>query len=64
VGTQQRSGSHYQRARDLIRSGHIGKVVSVRLHSARNVLPGFGRPADRSFGRRMGPGRFTVPPGV
>jgi hypothetical protein len=28
------------------------------------VWPGFGRPADRGFGARMGPGRFTVPPGV
>src|SRR5918992_1023858 len=26
VGTQQRSGRHYARARDLIRGGHLGKV--------------------------------------
>jgi predicted dehydrogenase len=46
VGTQQRSGAHYRRARELIQGGHIGKVVSVRMHAFRNVLPGFGRPAD------------------
>jgi predicted dehydrogenase len=46
TGTQQRSGKHYQKARDLIREGHIGKVVSVRIHAARNILPGYGNPAD------------------
>ena len=46
VGTQQRSGKHYQRARELIRSGHIGKIVSVRMQSFRNIMPGFGKPAD------------------
>jgi predicted dehydrogenase len=46
VGTQQRSGPHYQRARELIQTGRIGKVVSVRMHSYRNIMPGFGRPAD------------------
>jgi predicted dehydrogenase len=46
VGTQQRSGEHYAKARDLIRGGHIGKVVSVRMTNTRNVLPGFGSPAD------------------
>src|SRR3982751_4924253 len=42
AGTQQRAGKHYQRARELIRGGHIGKVVSVRVESFRNVTPGFG----------------------
>jgi predicted dehydrogenase len=46
VGTQQRSGPHYQRARELLRGGHIGKVTSVRMTAFRNVMPGFGRPAD------------------
>ena len=46
VGTQQRSGPHYQRARELIKSGHIGKVVAVRMWSYRNIMPGFGSPAD------------------
>jgi predicted dehydrogenase len=46
VGTQQRSGAHYQRARDLIRQGHIGRVMSVRLQAVRNILPGYGNPPD------------------
>jgi predicted dehydrogenase len=46
VGTQQRSGPHYQRARELIRTGHLGKVFSVRMGSFRNIMPGFGRPVD------------------
>jgi len=46
VGTQQRSGLHYQRARQLIRDGHIGNVHSVRMHSYRNIVPGFGSPPD------------------
>src|SRR5438874_6521713 len=46
VGTQQRSGPHYAKARELIQSGHIGKVVSVRMQGYRNIMPGFGRPAD------------------
>src|SRR6516162_6939213 len=47
VGTQQRSGPHYRRARDLVQKDHIGKVASVRMQSYRNVMPGFGTPADR-----------------
>lgn len=46
IGTQQRSGKHYQQARKLIQDGHIGDVVSVRIHSARNILPGYGSPPD------------------
>jgi len=47
VGTQQRSGPHYSKAKELIQSGHIGKIVSVRMQSYRNIMPGFGRPDDR-----------------
>ncbi len=46
VGTQQRSGRHYGHARELIRSGYIGRVLSARMGSARNVMPGFGNPPD------------------
>jgi predicted dehydrogenase len=46
VGTQQRSGPHYKKARDLIRAGHIGTISSVRMASIRNVFPGFGNPPD------------------
>ncbi len=48
VGTQQRSGRHYQQAIRLLRSGYIGKVMSVRMASFRNIMPGFGAPADGS----------------
>jgi predicted dehydrogenase len=46
VGTQQRSGTHYQRARELIQQGHLGKITSVRMGAFRNIMPGFGTPAD------------------
>jgi predicted dehydrogenase len=48
VGTQQRSGRHYQRARELVQKGHLGKVTSVRMQAVRNVSPGFGRPPDQA----------------
>ncbi|MGA2589232.1 MAG: Gfo/Idh/MocA family oxidoreductase [Bryobacteraceae bacterium] len=46
VGTQQRSGPHYQKARELVRAGYFGKVVSARMGAFRNVMPGFGNPPD------------------
>lgn len=45
-GTQQRSGLHYQKARELVRNGHVGKIMSVRMTAFRNVMPGFGSPPD------------------
>jgi predicted dehydrogenase len=46
LGTQQRSGKHYQHARQLIQSGAIGQVMSIRSGSSRNVTPGFMVPPD------------------
>jgi predicted dehydrogenase len=46
VGTQQRSGPHYGRARELIRQGRLGKVHAVRMAAYRNIMPGYGRPPD------------------
>lgn len=46
VGTQQRSGIHYAHAKRLMRGGHIGHIHTVRLAAFRNIMPGFGRPAD------------------
>lgn len=46
VGTQQRSGKHYQLAKQLIADGVIGKVISCKSASYRNVMPGFGAPPD------------------
>jgi predicted dehydrogenase len=61
VGTQQRSGPHYQKAKELIQSGHMGKIVSVRMQSFRNIMPGFGStpdgppPADFDWDMFLGP---------
>jgi predicted dehydrogenase len=44
VGTQQRSGRHYQECVGLVRKGHIGELHSARISSYRNVMPGFTRP--------------------
>jgi predicted dehydrogenase len=41
VGSQQRSGSHYRRAVELIQGGEIGQVYKVSAGFARNVMPGF-----------------------
>jgi predicted dehydrogenase len=46
VGTQQRSGPHYKKARELIQNGQIGRVVAVKMWAYRNVMPGFGAPPD------------------
>ena len=46
VGTQQRSGKHYQKARQLMQDGAIGRIHSIHMSSHRNVMPGFGDPPD------------------
>ena len=46
VGTQQRSGRHYQRARTLLREGHLGDIRHVHIRSTRNIGPGFTQPVD------------------
>jgi predicted dehydrogenase len=46
VGTQQRSGPHYQQAREMIRGRRLGKIVSVQCNFLRNISPGFGNPPD------------------
>jgi predicted dehydrogenase len=53
VGTQQRSGAHYRRARELIRNGHLGKVASVRMEAYRNIMPGYGSPHDQDPPREL-----------
>jgi predicted dehydrogenase len=47
VGTQQRSGPHYHRAKELIRNGYLGDIVAVQVKYYRNVMPGFGNPPDQ-----------------
>ena len=47
VGTQQRSGIHFQKAVKLIQDGFIGKVSFVRTWNYSNDYPeGIGNPAD------------------
>ena len=46
VGVQNRSGPNFQRAREAVRSGKIGDIVSVQNTFMRNVSPGFGNPPD------------------
>jgi predicted dehydrogenase len=47
VGTQQRSGPHYQKAKQLIQNGHLGEIVSIEVNFLRNVMPGYGNPPDQ-----------------
>ncbi|GAC1515883.1 MAG: Gfo/Idh/MocA family oxidoreductase [Gemmatimonadaceae bacterium] len=47
VGTQQRSGLHFQQAAALVQGGRIGKVTQVRTWNFGNEAPdGIGNPAD------------------
>ncbi len=47
VGTQQRSGKHFQRAVELVQSGRLGKVTEVRTWNYGNEFPaGIGNPPD------------------
>jgi len=60
AGTQQRSGRHYQAAREILKRGDLGKIVSVRMGTSRNVMPGFGKPAgvrpgDLDYDMWLGP---------
>jgi predicted dehydrogenase len=47
VGTQQRSGRHFQQAAELVKSGRLGKVTQVRTWNFGNEAPdGIGNPPD------------------
>jgi predicted dehydrogenase len=48
VGTQQRSGRHYQSGKKLLNDGYLGKIHSVRMGAFRNINPGFGKPTAAS----------------
>ena len=48
VGTQNRSGPPFQRARELIRQGSLGQIVSAANNNSRNMMPGFGNPPDQA----------------
>jgi len=47
VGTQQRSGTHYQRAVQIVKSGKLGHISMVRCWNYGNEYPeGIGNPPD------------------
>ncbi len=47
VGTQQRSGKHFQEAVEIVRSGKLGKITSCRTWNYGNSAPdGFGYKED------------------
>ncbi len=47
VGTQQRSGVHFARAREIVQSGRLGKISFVRTWNYGNQYPeGIGNPPD------------------
>lgn len=47
VGTQNRSGPQFARARQFIREGKLGQMVSIQSSYFRNAMPGFGNPPDQ-----------------
>jgi len=46
VGSQQRSGPHYAKAIEIIRSGQLGKIHHIHAAFLRNALPGWGKAPD------------------
>jgi predicted dehydrogenase len=47
AGTQQRSGIHFQRAAEIVKSGELGKVTFCRTWNVGNTPPaGIGNPPD------------------
>ena len=47
VGTQQRSGKHFQEAKDIVQSGRLGTISFVRTWNYSNAYPqGIGTPPD------------------
>ncbi|HVG39151.1 MAG TPA: Gfo/Idh/MocA family oxidoreductase, partial [Pyrinomonadaceae bacterium] len=65
VGTQQRSGAHYQKCAELLRGGHLGEVRNARITAFRNIMPGFTTPvgdrplADDDWQMWLGPAPET-----
>ncbi|MFQ5929722.1 MAG: Gfo/Idh/MocA family protein, partial [Acidobacteriota bacterium] len=48
VGTQQRSAQHFQEAVNLVQSGKLGKIRTVRAWAYLDWKGGLGNPADQS----------------
>jgi predicted dehydrogenase len=48
VGVQNRSGPNFQRARQFIQEGKLGQILAAQDTYCRNLMPGFGSPADQT----------------
>ena len=46
IGTQQHSCDHYQKAVEIVQSGHLGRISEVKVWDYINHNPGFGIPPD------------------
>ncbi len=46
AGTQQRSGLHYAKARQMLRDGYVGQISGAAIAFHRNIMPGYGAPPD------------------
>ncbi|MGE5568036.1 MAG: Gfo/Idh/MocA family protein [Rhodospirillales bacterium] len=61
VGTQRRTARGVALAREIVASGKLGKVHSVRMGAYRNVMPGFGKtpptdpPPELDYDMWLGP---------
>ncbi len=61
VGTQRRHGSRVRATREIVASGKLGRVHSVRMGSVRNIMPGFGKtrvadpPSELDYEMWLGP---------
>jgi len=47
VGVQNRSGPNFQRAREFVQQGKLGRILAVQDTYCRNLMPGFGNPPDQ-----------------
>ena len=62
VALWQRSNAHFQRAAQVVRSGLLGKVTSVRAWNYSNASPdGIGNPPDSDAARGARLGRLARP---
>lgn len=47
IGTQQRSGEHFKKAVEIVKSGKLGRITMTKTWNLSNEAPyGFGRPSD------------------
>ncbi len=61
VGTQQRSGPIYHKAKQFIQNGKLGDPVLVRMTMIRNLMPGLGNPPVQEPPEALDWDMFTGP---